>query len=694
MSFMKRMESGTWKVALTAAIALAASVVISGRASAVNDLNAGWTFEAPGFMPAVPVSVLAGQPGPSAFADGGTPANIGTATAKGVHAAATTMTTPVGNGSTQSYSTNVWSVGDYYQFQTSTTGATNIGFQVEQTGSGTGPRDFKIQYSTDNITYTDGGTYSLSGPSWSSAAPISPPQSDTYAFDFSSITALNNQPSVYFRLTDTSTTSITGGTVGTAGSGRIDNVGIYSNFDITQPPIIGPTTPPVLPQANDVVLGVSNASAKLTIGLLRGPATANGGASTATFSGWQSNAFIQYVSYDNLGGSAHNVHGNLLGVDSGSASTNQTTGVTTVTGGAIYNLATQGSLPFASSQTLVSPTAVPSNRLGQIAVSPLNNKVAVAGADNGQVIVWDYTAGNSQGAGAALNGIRSTTTTPLTGAITTVVGMTTTVTAQRQGVTWIDNNSVLSLSTGGNLNLIDATSMAVTPKGSVTVAGLTQASTDLEYNPAISKYVWGLYGAFNPGPGSSSNMIFVFDPANNFNLVKTIDLTGTTGTTSAHITTPAGAVPTANSLAFDSAGDLFIAGNAGIVSVIPNAAPLMANNPAGLTDFSALRWATGTFANFSGMDIGLAGAAPPSVSGDYNGNGVVDMADYVLWRKGGPLLNDPTPGVQAADYDYWRSRFGATTGSGSGLGSSAVPEPASALLMLLGFAAFACKRRS
>ncbi|HEX4412313.1 MAG TPA: PEP-CTERM sorting domain-containing protein [Lacipirellulaceae bacterium] len=72
------------------------------------------------------------------------------------------------------------------------------------------------------------------------------------------------------------------------------------------------------------------------------------------------------------------------------------------------------------------------------------------------------------------------------------------------------------------------------------------------------------------------------------------------------------------------------------------------------------------------------------VQGDYNGNGVVDMADYVLWRNGGPLQNEVnSPGVvDASDYTYWRSRFGATTGSGSGLGESAVPEPASILLVM------------
>jgi hypothetical protein len=44
---------------------------------------------------------------------------------------------------------------------------------------------------------------------------------------------------------------------------------------------------------------------------------------------------------------------------------------------------------------------------------------------------------------------------------------------------------------------------------------------------------------------------------------------------------------------------------------------------------------------------------------DYDNNGVVDAADYVLWRKGGPLLNDATPAdVGPDDYDFWRYRFG------------------------------------
>jgi hypothetical protein len=74
------------------------------------------------------------------------------------------------------------------------------------------------------------------------------------------------------------------------------------------------------------------------------------------------------------------------------------------------------------------------------------------------------------------------------------------------------------------------------------------------------------------------------------------------------------------------------------------------------------------------------------VPGDYNNNGVVDMADYVLWRSGGPLQNEvDTPGtVNAADYTAWRARFGNTSGSGSSLGGASVPEPGAAVLLLMG----------
>jgi len=59
-------------------------------------------------------------------------------------------------------------------------------------------------------------------------------------------------------------------------------------------------------------------------------------------------------------------------------------------------------------------------------------------------------------------------------------------------------------------------------------------------------------------------------------------------------------------------------------------------------------------------------------NGDFNEDGAVDAADYVVWRK--------TIGGELA-YDAWSERFGATPGGSGGEGQ--VPEPASCVLALL-----------
>ena len=92
-----------------------------------------------------------------------------------------------------------------------------------------------------------------------------------------------------------------------------------------------------------------------------------------------------------------------------------------------------------------------------------------------------------------------------------------------------------------------------------------------------------------------------------------------------------------------------------------------------------------TFAWTIYIDNVQVGRFPHAVPGDYNGNGVVDMADYVLWRNGGPLQNEVAdPGtISPADYTEWRARFGNTSGSGSGLGAANVPEPTGMMLLLV-----------
>jgi hypothetical protein len=86
----------------------------------------------------------------------------------------------------------------------------------------------------------------------------------------------------------------------------------------------------------------------------------------------------------------------------------------------------------------------------------------------------------------------------------------------------------------------------------------------------------------------------------------------------------------------------------------------------------------------NGLELSLA-----ALAGDYNGDGKVNAADYVLWRKD-PASHGNDPG----GYNAWRANFGSPPGSGAGAGSQfgAVPEP-SAIVLLLGIAFAASARR-
>jgi hypothetical protein len=69
------------------------------------------------------------------------------------------------------------------------------------------------------------------------------------------------------------------------------------------------------------------------------------------------------------------------------------------------------------------------------------------------------------------------------------------------------------------------------------------------------------------------------------------------------------------------------------------------------------------------------------IVGDYNDDGTVDAADYVVWRKNlgttNTLPNDDTPGsVLAVDYDRWKANFGRSSAGAASLSPVATPEPA------------------
>jgi len=100
------------------------------------------------------------------------------------------------------------------------------------------------------------------------------------------------------------------------------------------------------------------------------------------------------------------------------------------------------------------------------------------------------------------------------------------------------------------------------------------------------------------------------------------------------------------------------------------------------------------------MEIKIAGTSIDGVPGDYNNDGIVDAADYTVWRDnlGSPnsLPNDDTPGVDQNDYTRWKTHFGevAIVGSGAGSGLPAsTPEPSGMALFLVASLAATVHRR-
>jgi hypothetical protein len=79
-----------------------------------------------------------------------------------------------------------------------------------------------------------------------------------------------------------------------------------------------------------------------------------------------------------------------------------------------------------------------------------------------------------------------------------------------------------------------------------------------------------------------------------------------------------------------------------------------------------------TYQAGDGNDIALFTAGLP---GDYNEDGNVDAADYVVWRNNG--------GTQQ-EYHTWRAHFGEPGSGGGSLSPVRVREPTSALLLVLG----------
>ena len=196
---------------------LIASTLIATASAASADVIAGWTM---------PTAVAAATTG-SNYTYGA--ADLGALTSgtslSGFHAAAaTTWSSPTGNGSTYSLSSNNWATGDYYQVSMATTGYSDISVSWDQTRSGTGPSSFSLSMSTDgganfttllaSYTVVQAGLAGTGTTSWNAVT-------NQTGFTTTTIIGISaaNKGNIMLRFSSLSTTAA-------AGTGRVDNISV------------------------------------------------------------------------------------------------------------------------------------------------------------------------------------------------------------------------------------------------------------------------------------------------------------------------------------------------------------------------------------------------------------------------------------------------------------------------------------
>ena len=183
---------------------------------------------------------------------------------------------------------------------------------------------------------------------------------------------------------------------------------------------------------------------------------------------------------------------------------------------------------------------------------------------------------------------------------------------------------------------------------------------------------------------AGSSAVFLEDLTLNAGSTLLADLTGTNPTSGFGHVEVVGTAQLAGNLAANlssnytpHAGDTFtlVTASSLIGSLSLGAMPVLPNG---------LMWDLDAFPNR--LDLSVV----PGLAGDYSGNGIVDAADYIIWRQsvGQTGMDLPADGnsdgkVDSADYDFWRGRIGNSLAGGLGAGSI-VPEPGLAIFIFAG----------
>ena len=207
---------------LSAVVAVAAAAF----ASAANaDLVVGWTM--PTAFPTgtgnVPTGTEYLPPGPNGAGVADQGSNTVGSQLRSVHAlAAATYTSPAGNGSQYSFSSNNWSPNDFYEISFSTSGITDgLTVSWDQARSSTGPSLFKVSISVNGGAFTDLFNYAVlqSGGGGAPGTWSSTTSNPIYSNTLDLGTTASNASSVVIRFVNREAAASAA-----TGSNRIENV--------------------------------------------------------------------------------------------------------------------------------------------------------------------------------------------------------------------------------------------------------------------------------------------------------------------------------------------------------------------------------------------------------------------------------------------------------------------------------------
>jgi T5SS/PEP-CTERM-associated repeat protein len=321
------------------------------------------------------------------------------------------------------------------------------------------------------------------------------------------------------------------------------------------------------------------------------------------------------------------------------------------------------------------PPAQPAFVGGQISAQYANLRFG-SGLENHSMVA--FTAGTNNVFGRVV----SVGTDPInpSGDMDDTNGDTAQVLVSGPGTTAVFHDD-LSFALGADLNLVDGGKVVVLNQHSFTMAG--NLSIELSYAHPSLITVGGDIGL---GPGTANNDLNISFDSDVLRTLKhgdsfeIIAYTGDAG--GVDVTNPNSPIV-----------DYTVAPSFTDIDVSP-ASALALRNLFPVVEFAS----QGVYVTF--LDPTMVGPGSGAVAPDFNGDGVVDLADFAIWQahvgqmSGASVLTGDADGdgdVDGADFLKWQRNVGKSmpwTGAGAGSGSSSdlanVPEPASLMLFACG----------